>query len=336
MNKVVHFIILFVIFGILGFRVYSISSAENTKKVISPIIENLTKKEIPKDYATLTFAGDVMLDRGVKGNVVKNFNNDYSKLFENVDIFKNDDISFVNLEGPVSNIGHNVGSIYSFRMPVDTIPTLKNTGVDIVSFANNHVGDYTGIAFKDTLERLRNNDIAWTGAGYNYNDAKTVRIITVNDIKIGYIGFSDVGPNWMKATEKNPGILLANDPNIKEIISTAKSQTDFLVVSFHWGEEYKEYNNRQEYLAKTVIDSGADLVVGHHPHVAQDIEYYKEKPIIYSLGNFIFDQYFSPETMSGLVVQVEVKKDGTTQKLTKYKSIQNKKFQIESINEIKN
>ncbi len=336
MNKVVHFIILFVIFGILGFRVYSISSAENTKKVISPIIENLSKKEIPKDYATLTFAGDTMLDRGVKGNVVKNFNGDYSKLFENVDIFKNDDVSFVNLEGPVSNIGHNVGSIYSFRMPVETIPTLKNTGVDIVSFANNHVGDYTGLAFKDTMDRLRNNDIAWTGAGYNYDDAKTVRIITVNDIKIGYIGFSDVGPNWMKATEKNPGILLANDPKIKEIISTAKSQTDFLVVSFHWGEEYKEYNNRQEYLAKTVIDSGADLVIGHHPHVAQDIEYYKEKPIIYSLGNFMFDQYFSPETMSGLVVQVEVKKDGTTQKLTKYKSIQNKKFQIESINEIKN
>jgi len=335
MNKAVHFIILFVIFGILGFRVYSISSAENTKNIISPIVENITKKEIPKDYVTLTFAGDTMLDRGVKGNVVKNFNGDYSKLFEKVDIFKNDDISFVNLEGPVSNIGHNVGSIYSFRMPVETIPTLKNIGVDIVSFANNHVGDYTGLAFKDTMDRLRDNDIAWAGAGYNYEDAKTVRIITVNGIKIGYIGFSDVGPNWMQAKNTNPGILLANDPNIKEIISNAKSKTDFLVVSFHFGEEYKEYNDRQEYLAKMAVDSGADLVAGHHPHVAQDIEYYKEKPIIYSLGNFMFDQYFSPETMSGLVVQVEVKKDGTTQKLTKYKSIQNKKFQIESIHEIK-
>lgn len=308
MRQYLHIIILFVIFGILGFRIYSISSAENLNNPLYPVFINI-KEELPtKDYTTLTFAGDTMLDRGVKINVIKNFNNDYLKIFENVDIFKNDDISFVNLEGPVSDLGHNVGSIYSFRMPVETIPALKKTGIDIVSFANNHVGDYTNLAFTDTLDRLRANDIAWTGAGYNYDDAKTVRIITVNDIKIGYIGFSDVGPNWMKANTTNPGILLANDPNIKEIISNAKLAVDVLVVSFHWCEEYEKHNVRQEYLAKTVIDSGADLVVGHHPHVAQDIKYYKEKPIIYSLGNFVFDQYFSTETMTGLVVQIEIKK----------------------------
>ncbi len=274
-----------------------------------------------------------MLDRGVKSSVNKNFSGDFNQLFKNVEIFKNDDISFLNLEGPVSDIGHKVGSIYSFRMPVDTVPVLKNMGIDIVSFANNHVGDYTIAAFTDTMERLLQNEISWTGAGYHYDDAKTVRIITVNNIKIGFIGFSDVGPEWMKAGTKNAGILLANDPNFIEIIKTAKEKSDVLIVSFHWGEEYVTYNQRQKSLAENAIDSGADIIVGHHPHVPQEITYYKEKPIIYSLGNFMFDQNFSSATMSGLVVQVEVKKDGSIQKLTKYKSQQNKTFQIESIKE---
>jgi len=322
-------------------------SKNNSKKVIAEnqisdsvnLQENINKEEEEvKDYVTLTFAGDVMFDRGVKSSVNKNFNGDYYKLFENitskeggVNIFKNDDISFVNLEGPVSEMGHKVGSIYSFRMPTETISVLKDLGIDIVSFANNHVGDYTKTAFKDTLDRLKTGEISWTGAGYNYDEAKTVSTITVNDIKVGYIGFSDVGPEWMKATKESSGILLANDKNFDEIIKNAKEECDVLVVSFHWGEEYKPYNDRQKYLAEKAIDDGADIIVGHHPHVPQAIVYYKEKPIIYSLGNFMFDQYFSTETMSGLVVQIEVKKNGYIQKLTEYISNQNKKFDIGSI-----
>lgn len=335
MRKKLFILILLVIFGFLGFKIYSTSRAQIITGDSNELINLNKPKEIRKDYATLTFAGDVMLDRGVKSSVNKNFGGDFNQLFKNVELFKNDDISFLNLEGPVSDMGHKVGSIYSFRMPVETIPTLKNTGVDIVSFANNHVGDYTAAAFTDTMERLLQHEISWTGAGYYYDDATTVRILEVNDIKIGFIGFSDVGPEWMKATEKNAGILLASDPNFIEIIKTAKEKTDVLVVSFHWGEEYKEFNTRQKSLAEKAIDNGADIIVGHHPHVPQEITHYKEKPIIYSLGNFMFDQNFSTATMGGLVVQVEVKKDGRTQKLTRYKTTQNKTFQIESIAEIK-
>ncbi len=320
-------------FGVVN---YSVSKIDNLVK------ENLAPK-IPS--VNLTFAGDIMLDRGVKSSVNKNFAGDYSLLFKNAEsLFQNDDITFLNLEGPVSDKGHIVGSIYSFEMDPVILPVIKNTGVDIVSFANNHVGDYTVLAFKDTLTRLTENNILYTGAGLNYTEAKAPTIISKNGMNIGYLAFSDVGPNWLPAKDgaknedgtlqnKNDsaGILLANNPNLAEIISSAKTQVDVLVVSFHWGDEYKEHNARQSKLAHLSIDSGADIIVGHHPHVAQDLEIYKDKLIIYSLGNFIFDQYFSKETMQGLVVQTTISKDGKITNTKEYINQLNKQYAIESI-----
>lgn len=288
-------------------------------------------KEITLDFVVMTFAGDVMMDRGVESSVNKNFKGNYNALFENVDIFSLDDISFINLEGPVSDVGHNVGSKYSFRMDPSVISVLKNSGVDIVSFANNHVGDYSLPAFKDTLQRLIAGNLLFTGAGENYANVREPIVIEKNNIKTCFLGFSDVGPNWMKAGENTPGILIANDPNFIEIIQSAKTKCDVLAVSFHWGEEYKKHNSRQESLAHLAIDSGADIIVGAHPHVAQDIEIYKGKPIMYSLGNFMFDQYFSEATMQGLVVQLKAFKSGEIKDIKEYTSKQNKLFQIESI-----
>ncbi len=290
----------------------------------------LTQEKTP-EFVLLTFGGDVMFDRGVKGSVNKNFKGEYRELFKNVDIFMNDDISFINLEGPVSDVGHNVGSMYSFRMNPVVTTVLKDIGIDIVSFANNHVGDYSSIAFNDTMQRLTSADLLFTGAGENYADAREPKIIEKNNIKTCYLGFTDVGPNWMKATETAPGILLATDPNFADIITSAKTKCDVLVVSVHWGDEYKPHTVRQEKLAHLAIDSGADIVVGHHPHVAQDIEIYNGKPILYSLGNLMFDQYFSTETMQGLVVQVKAYKNGEVTDVTEFVSQQNRLFQIDSI-----
>ncbi len=314
------------------------SLVQDNKNQTANVISTKPIGEIKPDYLVLTFAGDVMFDRGVKGNVNKNFEGDFEKLFDNINgennnesIFNKDDISFLNLEGPVSDVGHNVGSIYSFRMNPVVISVLKNLGIDIVSFANNHVGDYTTLAFKDTLERLKDGGILYTGAGDDYNQVINPTIIEKNNIKTCFLGFSDVGPNWIKATNTTPGILLASDPNFSKIISDAKLNCDVLIVSFHWGDEYKPHNIRQEKLAHLAIDSGADIIVGHHPHVVQDVEIYKDKPIMYSLGNFMFDQYFSKETMQGLVVQMKVYKDGSSKDIVSYTSSQNKFFQIESL-----
>ncbi len=282
------------------------------------------------EYVTLAFGGDIMLDRGVRNSVNKNFNGDYSALFEKLALLKKSDIVFANLEGTASDKGSDGGSIYSFRMDPSVIPALKGAGIDIVSVANNHVGDWGRTAYTDTLARLTENEILYTGGG-TLEEAESPKVIEKYGMKIGYLGFSDVGPNWMKVTEANSGLLLASNPRFDEIVANAAKQVDYLVVSFHFGDEYKTtHNKRQEYLAHKAVDAGAKIVIGHHPHVIEDTEVYKNSFIAYSLGNFIFDQKFSEATMQGMLLELKLHRDGS---ITTKKNIVklNKVFQPDKI-----
>ncbi len=283
------------------------------------------------DYITFHFVGDIMLDRGVRSSVNKNFGGDYSALFSKIDYFDKADIAFANLEGPASLVGKDAKNLYSFRMDPSVIPALKGAGISIVSMANNHIGDWSKEAFADTLARLEENEIAYTGAGKNSALVEAPTIVEKYGMKIGFLGFSDVGPNHMAATKENAGILLASNPRFNEIIKNASSQVDYLIVSFHWGEEYKTKNNtRQQQLAYRAIDNGAKIVIGHHPHVMQNTEVYKNGFIAYSLGNFIFDQKFSAETMQGMLLELKLHKDGSI-RIKKNTVKLNKFFQPEKI-----
>ncbi len=287
------------------------------------------------NFVTLTFGGDIMLDRGVKNSVRKNFNNDYSKLFEKPDLVKllqKSDIVFANLEGTASDRGTDLGNLYSFRMDPAVIPTLKGAGINVLSVANNHVGDWGRLAYMDTLSRLKENEILYTGGGNDKTEARTPTIIEKYGMKIGFIGFSDKGPDYMEAKDDKVGILLANDPDFDEIIKNATKQVDYLIVSFHFGEEYQtKHNTRQEYLAHKAIDDGAKIVIGAHPHVPQDTEIYKNSYIAYSLGNFIFDQSWSKETMQGMLLEMKLFKDGSM--TAKKDTTQlNSAFQLDKIN----
>ncbi len=296
------------------------------------------------DFVTLAFGGDIMLDRGVRNSVIKNFGNDYSALFskskEISSIFKNSDIAFANLEGPVSDQGADMRNLYSFRMDPSVVPTLKGAGISILSLANNHVGDWGRAAYIDTLARLKENEILYTGGGNTRTEAETPAVIEKYGMKIGFLAFSDVGPNWMGVQNENAGLLLASDPRFDEIIKNASSQVDYLVVSFHFGDEYKTvHNTRQEYLAHKAVDNGAKIVVGAHPHVVQDTEVYSPKGctqsscmsfIAYSLGNFVFDQSWSKETMKGMVLEIKLGKDGSMS-VRKDPTQLNSVFQLEKI-----
>src|SRR3989344_4828339 len=129
------------------------------------------------DFVTLTFLGDIMLDRGVRNSVIKNFNNDYSALFENLETLKKSDIAFANLEGVASDQGVDQGNLYSFRMDPGVIPALAGAGIDILSVANNHVGDWGDDAYADTLARLKENEILYTGGGMGEGEAEAPMII---------------------------------------------------------------------------------------------------------------------------------------------------------------
>jgi D-alanyl-D-alanine carboxypeptidase len=264
------------------------------------------------DFVTFSFLGDIMVDRGVESSVAQNFGGDFSALFDNMSIIKDSDVVFANLEGTASDVGHDLHNLYSFHMNPSIIPALKGAGVSIVSVANNHVGDWGVEAYQDTLSRLRENEILYTGGGENIEEAKAPTVIEKYGMKIGFLGFSDVGPEYMRADGNSAGILSASNPHYKEIISEAAKNVDFLIVSIHFGEEYKkEHNARQEELAHDAIDSGAKIVVGHHPHVVEDTEVYKNGFIAYSLGNFIFDQAFSEDTMGGMLLGMKIWRNGT-------------------------
>ena len=263
------------------------------------------------NFVTLFFAGDIMLDRGVRNSVVKNFNNDYSALFEKTkelsELMKKSDVIFANLEGVASDQGIDQKNLYSFRMNPSVIPALRGAGISILSVANNHIGDWGRIAFIDTLSRLKENEILYTGGGNDKTEAQTPVIIEKYGIKIGFLGFSDKGPEYMAANADKAGIILANDPNFDEIIKNAAKQVDYLVVTFHFGEEYQnKHNARQEYLARRAVDDGAKIIIGAHPHVIEDTEIYKNSFIAYSLGNFIFDQSWSKPTMQGMILELKL------------------------------
>jgi gamma-polyglutamate biosynthesis protein CapA len=320
--------------GMVGFFAAKKIMGVKENNLTAQVLENTNIAQVQQiPNTTLFFVGDIMLDRSVKSSVIKNFNGDYNELFANLDGLKYADILFGNLEGDISNVGNNVGSKYSFRMDPQVLPAIKDAGFDVVSFANNHVGDWNMKAFKDTLSRLQDIGILKTGAGMTKAEAEMPTIIEKNGTKFGFIGFSDVGPDWLAAKDNIPGILLASDPNLPEIIKNAKANCDVLIVSFHWGIEYKTiHNKRQEFLAHTAIDNGADMVIGHHPHVIEDIETYNNHPIVYSLGNFIFDQYFSKDTMHGMLFEAIFsgnKLKETTQKIIAL----NKFYQPEGISD---
>ena len=150
--------------------------------------------------------------------------------------------------------------------------------------------------------------IEYIGGGYNKQEARSFVIKELdNKTKIAFLAYTNLGSKYWEAKDNISGIAWLDEKQIKEDIEKAKKQSDITVVSMHFGEEYNAYSNKvQQFFSRTAIDNGADLVVGHHPHVIQEIEKYKEGYIAYSLGNFIFDQFFSKETTEGMILRVVI------------------------------
>ena len=279
---------------------------------------------------TLGFVGDIMLDRGMKQSVEKYGNGDYIFAFEKIKDYLNGfDILFGNLEGPISDKGTLSGSIYSFRMEPRSAMSLKEAGFDVLSVANNHMGDWGRVAMEDTFQNLKNAGIIFSGGGNNKEEAYEVKTILKDDTKIAYLSFSEFGKGYLEATDSFAGIAVISDEKLKSGIEKAKNENDIVIVSFHFGEEYKkEPNNYQKTIARKAIDYGADLIIGHHPHVVETIEKYKDKYIAYSLGNFVFDQHFSKETMEGLALKVTME-DKKITNVSSDKIVINKYYQPE-------
>jgi poly-gamma-glutamate synthesis protein (capsule biosynthesis protein) len=270
--------------------------AENTS-YITGYYSTGTKKII--ENASLFFAGDVMLDRQIR-TVMKNKSVDF--LTEKMKrIFLGPDEIIFNLEGPVTNnnsVSQNTipgeKNHTSFTFDFETTKNfLKNTKTKTVFLGNNHIWDFGQVGWDETRNFLAKNNINYFGDAKKINEPAIKKI---SGKKVAFVAFNQFLGN-------NSDVVLAN-------ISELKKTNDFVVLYAHWGIEYaRTENEKQKTLAHNFIDAGADLVIGSHPHVVEPIEIYKNKAIFYSLGNFIFDQYFSPETMEGLAVGMSMQDD---------------------------
>ena len=262
------------------------------------------------ETSTLLFVGDIMLGRGVEWQIRQHGYDWRLPFLKIADVLQNADIVFGNLESVISNKGENLGSAYSFRADPKAIEGLAFAGFDVLSVTNNHSLDYGIEAFVDSMARLSQAGIATVGGGTTKDQTHTPIIKEIKGTKIGFLGYTNLGSPLWQATEHIPGIAWVDENNISEFqedIRRAKNEVDVLIVSIHFGEEYqKEPSPIQQLLSKAAIDAGTDVVVGHHSHVVQPIEQYEQGWIAYSLGNFVFDQGFSPETMEGLLLEVVV------------------------------
>jgi poly-gamma-glutamate synthesis protein (capsule biosynthesis protein) len=228
--------------------------------------------------------------------------------FHNIQtLLQKNDFVFANFESPIIPGRQIHTGEMAFRVDENLGPILKELNFSILSLANNHLLDFGQKGLLNTLKLLAENQIQYIGAGENRQEAHQYKILEKNNIKIAFLAYndSDVILTTNEATENRPGTAFMALDALTQDLAEAKKSADFAIVSMHSGTEYKENpNNRQIEFAHAAIDNGANLVIGHHPHVVQPIEKYKNGYIFYSLGNCIFDQAWSKETTEGVTVQI--------------------------------
>lgn len=200
------------------------------------------------------------------------------------------DIVLANLEAPFTRTGKTYPLKCSLKADPDYVTGLKNAGINVVSLANNHILDYQVDAMYDTMHLLKQNGILFFGAGKNLSEARNPAVFEKNGASVGFLGYCDVtidSPFYASTDER--GIAPFNMQYVHEDIALLRPHVDFLVLSLHWGEENISVPSpRQLKMGRACIDAGADMIIGHHPHVVQRVEKYAKGYIAYSLGNFLF------------------------------------------------
>lgn len=243
--------------------------------------------------------GDIMLG-GTAAPEMRKYGYDYP--FELTrDILKQAQIVFGNLEGPLTDGGEaGTAKQYIFRSPPDKVaPALARAGFNIVSLANNHTLDYGPAGLEDTHSALEKAGIRHAGAGRNAAAARQPVYMMVDGTKVAFLAYSLTFPEEFWAGPDKPGTAFGHEQHVRADVAAARQTADIAVVSFHWGQEGKtELRDYQTQLARAAIDAGATAVFGHHPHILQGVERYKDGVILYSLGNFAFGSFSNTATRS--------------------------------------
>lgn len=271
------------------------------------------KKELPAqpEEVSLAAVGDISYSRGVERIVKKQKDINYPFLPIR-DYLKGADLAFGNLETPITYGREILHLEMVFRSNPGTEQALRQAGFSLVSLANNHTPNFGEKGLKDTFLYLESAGISYMGAGENEKEAYRPLYLEKKGIKFAFFAYSEAGlvPASYEAGGDRAGTAFMRKEKMVEAVQGARQKADFVIVSLHGGTEYVgKPNDIQTDFARAAIDAGADLIIGHHPHVVQTMEQYQGKYIFYSLGNFVFDQSWSQETEEGLMIKVYFTKD---------------------------
>jgi len=271
---------------------------------------------ISADEITLAFAGDISFAEGYAnigslqqrgGDIATCFDEFVLKEMQDADVF------MLNNEFPYTDRGMPTeGKTYTFRAKPENVKYLYDMGVDIVSVANNHVYDYGEVSLLDTLTTLEEAAMPYVGAGRNIEEAIKPVYFIANDYKIAYISATQIEqgdyPDTKGAEENSAGVFRCWNPEkLYEVVAGAKENSDFVVVYIHWGTELSETLHwAQPDQAADLVEAGADLIIGDHPHCLQEIAYIDDVPVVYSMGNF----WFNSKTQDTGIFKVILDKSG--------------------------
>ena len=263
----------------------------------------------PSLPATLTVAavGDIHFDRQVKQLIERQGGLEPLRFV--AEHLAAADVTVGNLESPLSNRGTPLpGKDVHFRGDPRGIEGLKASGFTFLSLANNHILDYGTEALVDTIDSLDSAGIGHAGAGLDRAAAWEPAVATYGDTTVAFLSFSHIIPAGFIATDSRPGLAPGRTDMdaVVAAIRAAKEQHDYVLVSFHWGVEYVDDANADQVRdGRAAIDAGADMVLSHHPHVIQGVEFYNGGLIAYSLGDFVFDHY-SRRTGEAFILDAEL------------------------------
>ena len=257
------------------------------------------KETAEEGKVTLAFAGDILFDPGysIMAKILQRANGIHDSISEDLmSEMQNADIFMVNNEFPYSDRGTPTPEKqFTFRAKPEYAELLHEMGADIVSLANNHAYDYGEEAFLDTMDILENTGIPFVGAGHNLEEASAPVYFIAADIKIAVVSATQIerldNPDTKGATETTPGVFRCWNPdNLLESVRVAKENSDFVIVYIHWGTESTDVLDwAQLDQAPKIAEAGADLIIGDHSHCLQPVQYVKGVPVVYSLGNFLFN-----------------------------------------------
>jgi poly-gamma-glutamate synthesis protein (capsule biosynthesis protein) len=268
-------------------------------------------KDRGRGAVRIVFSGDVMLDGG-PGHALSHGEDPFAEL---APILQSADIAVCNLECAVAGHGHGTQVLksYTFKARPECIPVLARyfSAIDV---ANNHSGDYGPDGFREELTLLEQGHLPYFGGGRDRKAAYRPLVLERNGRRVALLGYDGIPPRSFEAGDHHPGAAWLTPEAAVAGIKAARAEfhADLVIPMLHWGHENRPSpDEAQKSLARSLIDAGADAVIGDHPHVTQTVDVYKGRPIIYSLGNLVFDYYpWDPLLWTGWVVRLTFSKSG--------------------------